>query len=211
MMHIELLVEEPSAEEALKNIIPKIIGNQITFKIHHFPDKPSLLKNLPNRLKGYKTWIPEDYYIVVLVDLDKNDCHELKTKLEKFASEAGFTTKSNRKENENFQVLNRIAIEELEAWFFGDISALINAYPRISPNILKKAKYRNPDAITGGTWETMERLLKGKGYHKGGLQKITLAKDVSIHMNPDINHSKSFQVFRDGILEMIQNQPIVFI
>jgi len=207
-MHIEFLVEEPSTEEALKNIIPKIIGQQITFRIHNFSGKRNLLKNLPNRLKGYRNWIPEDYRIVILINRDDDDCHELKKQLETFASDTGFITKSRQQGNVDFQVLNRIAIEELEAWFFGDIPALTAAYPRISRNLHRKAKYRNPDAITGGTWETMERLLNWHGYHKGGLQKITLAKDVSFYMEPILNRSRSFQVFRNGILQLIQHPPI---
>ncbi|MGD0827532.1 MAG: DUF4276 family protein [Desulfobaccales bacterium] len=55
------------------------------------------------------------------------------------------------------QVLNRIAIEELESWFFGDGIALKTAYPGIPETLDKKSKYRNPDAIER-TWEALERL-----------------------------------------------------
>lgn len=50
-----------------------------------------------------------------------------------------------------FQVVNRIAVEELEAWFFGDWSALQAAYPRVPATIPQKARFRDPDAIVGGT------------------------------------------------------------
>ena len=33
-MHIEFLVEEPSAEAALKNLVPKLMGEDISFNIH---------------------------------------------------------------------------------------------------------------------------------------------------------------------------------
>ena len=33
-MHLEIMVEEPSAEEALSLLIPKIIGTKATFAIH---------------------------------------------------------------------------------------------------------------------------------------------------------------------------------
>ena len=78
----------------------------------------------------------------------EEDCHELKAYLEKAADdEASFVTKSSAAPNENFQVVNRLAIEELEAWFFGDVEAMHTAYsknPNKSPR--SKAKYRNPDA-----------------------------------------------------------------
>jgi hypothetical protein len=41
-MHIEFLVEEASTEIALKEIVPKIIGNVHTFKIHNFQNKDRL-------------------------------------------------------------------------------------------------------------------------------------------------------------------------
>ena len=57
-MHIEFLVEEQSAESALVNLIPKIIGREVSFKIHPFQGKPNLLANLPARLRGYRQWLP---------------------------------------------------------------------------------------------------------------------------------------------------------
>ena len=101
--------------------------------------------------------------------------------------------------NQTFQILNRLAIEELEAWFFGDIEALVQAYPRVSPTLNRRRGYRDPDAIKGGTWEALERVLKRAGYFPSGMPKIAVARTVSTFMNPDHNSSRSFQVFRDGI------------
>ena len=150
-MHIEFLVEEPSAEVALSNIIPKIIGHDISFAIHPHQGKQDLFKKLPGRLKGYRAWLPEDWRIVVLIDADKEDCKKLKAKLEEIAREKRLLTKSATSGSSNFQVLNRLAIEELEAWFFGDVEALHAAYPRVPINLGKKANYRDPDTIKGGT------------------------------------------------------------
>ena len=61
-----------------------------------------------------------------------------------------------------FQVLNRIAIEELEAWFFGDVQALNQAYPKTPKTLGHKSRYKDPDSIKGGTWESMERELKDR-------------------------------------------------
>jgi len=129
-MHVEFLVEEPSAEAALFNIIPKIL-HDVTFRIHPFQGKQDLFSKLLPRLKGYRGWLPEDWKIVVLVDTDDEDCKELKAKLEERAQTAGLMTKSRRTGESYFQVLNRLAVEELEAWFFGDVEALHYVYPRI--------------------------------------------------------------------------------
>lgn len=202
-MHIEFLVEEPSAKEALQNLLPKILCENITFNIHSFWGKDDLLKKLPNRLKGYKSWLPDNDRIVVLVDQDSENCITLKEKLEQIAIDAGFVTKTSTNTSQ-FQVLTRIAIEELEAWFFGDIEALVKAYPGVSPNLGSKAAYRDPDAILGGTWEALERELKKAGHHQGGLEKLKLAREVSIYMTPAKNRSQSFQVFYIGLLKMIE-------
>ena len=197
-MHFEFLVEEPSAEAALQNLLPLILGHT-DFAIHPSQGKVVLIRNLPGRLKGYKHWLPQDWRIVVLVDQDDDDCHRLKAALEEAAIGAGLTTKSKRKSGTNFQVLNRVAIEELEAWFFGDPDAVVRAYPRVSASFAHKESYRHPDRIRGGTWEALERLLQRAGYHRGGLSKIRAARDISAHMVPARNSSESFSAFRDGL------------
>ena len=85
----------------------------------------------------------------------------------------------------SFQVLNRIVVEELEAWFFGDVPAIRQAYPKVSANLANQQPYRDPDAIKGGTWEALERVLKKAGYHLGGLQKKKASSDISQYMNPE--------------------------
>jgi hypothetical protein len=202
-MHIEFLVEELSAEEALTHILPKILSAEVTFDIHSYQGKDDLLTKLLSRLKGYRSWLPADCKIVILVDLDDDNCQALKAKLEQQANQAGFVTKSNAKDGMNFYVLNRIAIEELEAWYFGDVAAIHEAYPRFPLTISNKAAYRDPDAISGGTWEALERELQKVGYYSNGLAKIAVAKDISAHMQPERNRSKSFQVFRQGLLDMV--------
>ena len=166
-VHIKFFLEELSAEEVLRRILPKILSPHVTCIFHVFEGKEDMLEELPKHLKGHQ-WIPNDWRIIVLIDEDRRDCHELKAYLEKAAHEAGFVTKSGAAPNEDFQVVNRLAIEELEAWFFGDIEALHAAYPRISINLDTKAKYRNPDTIAGGTDKVLERLL---------IQKTTIRDD----------------------------------
>jgi len=202
-MHIEFLVEEPSAEAALSNIVPKILEQNVSFRIHPHQGKHDLLKNLLSRLRGYKTWLPEDWRIVILVDGDDEDCRHLKAKLEEIARDVSFITKSRCDSSLNFQVLNRLAIEDLEAWFFGDVEALHEAYPRISLNLGRRAKYRDPDAIRGGTWETLEREFKKAGYFSSGMSKILVARQVSLYMRPERNQSRSFQVFHQGLLDLV--------
>lgn len=201
-MHIEFLVEEPSVEAALRNLVPMICGSSISFDIHAFRSKSDLLAKLPLRLRGYGNFLPSEWRIVVLVDEDRQDCIALKDELEKAANDAGLVTRSRAQEGSRFHVLNRIAVEELEAWFFGDIPAIHQAYKKIPLTLDTKSAYRDPDAIKGGTWEAMERELQKMGYFKGGLAKIKAARTISANMEPARNRSRSFQIFRQGLMSI---------
>lgn len=207
-MHFEFLVEEASLESALTQILPKFLPSTVTFKIHGFRGKTDLLAKLPNRLNGYQAWLPPDWKIVILIDEDREDCLKSKQQLEIMAISAGLITKSSCKKDKSFQVLNRIVVEELEAWFFGDVDAICQAYPKVSTNLANQEPYRDPDAIKGGTWEALERVLKKAGYHQGGLEKYKASTEISKYMNPESNRSKSFQVFYQGLLESINSQQV---
>ncbi|HUW30965.1 MAG TPA: DUF4276 family protein, partial [Planctomycetota bacterium] len=96
----------------------------------------------------------------------------------------------------------RLAIEELEAWYFGDWEAVRAAYPRLPGTI--PARYRDPDAVKGGTWEALERLMQKAGYFRGGLRKIELAGMVAPNMDPARNASSSFKAFSAALADMVQ-------
>jgi Domain of unknown function (DUF4276) len=201
-VHIEFLVEDLSTREALLILLPKMLHSGTEYEIHAFRGKQDLFSKLPSRLKGYAGWIPEEWRIVILVDRDNEDCQELKKKLEQFALDSGFITKTRQSNRQPFRILNRIMIEELEAWFFGDAQAILKAYPGI-PNFSQKAKYREPDAIQGGTWEALERELQKAGHFRGGLDKVEAARKIAKFMDPKINRSASFQVFYQGLLNLV--------
>jgi Domain of unknown function (DUF4276) len=198
-MHIEFLVEDFSTQEALLHLLPKMLPEETEYAVRFFGGKEDLLRKLPNRLAGYKSWMTEDWRIVVLIDRDNDDCKSLKSKLEAISHQAGFMTKTNQGPDQSFQVLNRIMIEELEAWFFGDIPAICQAYTGIKPSLAQNAKYRDPDAIKGGTWEALQRELQSKGYFKMGLDKVKAAREIAVRMDPSRNRSASFQSFRIGL------------
>lgn len=201
-MHVEFLVEELSMEAALETLVPRVIGTSASFSTRVFGSKSTLLAKLEARLRGYSHGLPADWRIVVVVDKDREDCRKLKAKLEAAASRAHLRTMSTSGRPRQGSVLNRIAIEELEAWFFGDVPALVQAYPGVPPNLAAKSRYRDPDGIKGGTWEALERVLQQAGHHLGGLEKIRAAREITAQMDPSQNSSKSFQIFRDGLMAL---------
>lgn len=197
--HIEFLVEETSAEAALRILLPKFVSSKVTYRIHPFQGKPDLFKHLHKRLLGYSAWLPSSHCIIVLFDEDRQDCIELKSDVERIAQKSGFFTKSSPAPNGEYQIVFRICVEELEAWLLGDITAIKTAYPRVPATLGKRQGYRNPDAISGGTWEALERVLQKGGYHTAGLSKTQAARDICAHMQPERNTSHSFCLFRDTL------------
>lgn len=198
--HIDFLVEESSMETALRKLVPKIIGN-MSFEVHPFLCKDDLLLKLRNRLVGYAAWIPDTWRVVIIVDRDDDDCHMLKSRLEGMAADVGLVTRSCA-HGGPYVVVNRLAIEELEAWYFGDWEAVRTSYPRVSRTIPAQAGYRNPDSVAGGTWEAFERILRRAGYFKEGLAKIEAADTVASNMDPTRNRSRSFQVLRSALEDL---------
>ena len=200
--HLEVLVEEPSMEAFLGALLPRLLPADRTFVVHPFQGKADLLDKLQDRLRGYASWLPTDWRVVVVVDRDDDDCVALKAQLEAMAKKARLRTRTGGGK-QPWQLVNRIAIEELEAWYFGDWLAVCGVYPRVSARVVSQTGYRNPDAIVGGTWEAFERVLRRHGYFRGGLGKIEAARALGAAIDPQRNRSASFVQFRDAVLEAV--------
>lgn len=198
--HLELLVEEPSMEFFLRALLPRLLPHDRTFEVHPFQGKSDLLGKLESRLRGYAAWLPPDWRIVVVVDRDDQDCRVLKRLLESIARRAGLLTRA-RSATAPWQLVNRIAIEELEAWYFGDWAAVCAAYPRASSNVPRRQGFRDSDAIVGGTWEAFERVMQSYGYFKGGLPKIEAARAIAACVDPARSSSRSFRTFSEVVVE----------
>lgn len=104
--HVEVLVEEPSMEAALRVLLPRVLG-ELSFEVYSHQCKDDLLRCLPDRLRGYAAWLPDDYRIVVVVDRDDDDCLALKQRLEQMASDAQLRSRSNAGDRP-YQVVNRL-------------------------------------------------------------------------------------------------------
>jgi hypothetical protein len=198
--HFEFLVEEPSAEAFLTEVLPRVLGDEITFQIHVYQGKTDLLAQLQRRLRGYASWLPPTWRIVILIDRDQADCGVLKAQLEAAAAAANLSTRSTAT-GADWQVVSRLAIEELEAWYFGDWTSVVAAFPKASENTIRKAAYRHCDAIAGGTWEALERVLGKAGYFAGGLRKVEAARAIGERFDPGRCISPSFNCLRKALDE----------
>lgn len=188
-------------EAFLRMLLPSVLPHGKTFEVYPFQGKADLLDKLSSRLRGYARWLPSNYRIFVVVDRDDDDCRALKGVLEQKASESGLPTRSTSLAD--WKIVNRIAIEELEAWYFGDWSAVRQAYPRASDKTPRKAAFRDPDAIAGGTWEALERILQNAGYYSTGIRKIESARNIGARFQADRCTSRSFAAFRNAVIEAV--------
>lgn len=197
-MTIEVLVEEPSMEKALRHLLPKIVQGRARVKPINMRNKSRLLKELPNRLRAYRRRMDkgERLRILVLVDRDSEDCKELKNRLETMARAAGLRTKASPDNGDDFHVVIRIVIEELESWFMGDEDALRSAFTRLRGVGFPKT-FKNPD--NGGRWERLHQFLRKHGIYPNSYPKIEAAQKIAPHMDPSRNRSRSFQCFREGV------------
>lgn len=198
-MRIEFLVEEPSAEEALKHLLPRLVKQRAQWKLINLGSKYKLLKALPQRLAAYRQRIAagENLRVVVLVDRDNDDCAALKVQLEDAARRSALATKSAPGIDGRFYVVNRIVIEELESWFIGDPVALRQAFTSLPRIDERSGIFRTPD--NGGTWEALHRFLKRHGIYKSSYPKIDAARRIAPNLDLQANRSPSFRVFVQGV------------
>ena len=198
-MHIEILVEDSSGKALLEILVPRIIGQQgapHTWRIigyrgigrlpegiqsHADPAKRVLLSQLPRLLKGYGR-TPGIDAVVLVIDSDKRDCKVFLSEL---------TTAIAAYEPKPPNILVRLAIEEIEAWYLGDKTALCTAYPRIKMHTISTYVQDSPC----NTWELLaEATAKSPGGTKREWpMKIGPLMDVNANLSP------SFGKFRDGL------------
>jgi len=200
--HLEFLVEEPSMEAFLGEVLQRILPEGCSHAIYPFQGKGDLLKKLKSRLCGYARWLPEDCRIIVVVDRDADDCRDLKKRLEKVAAVAGLRTRT-ASGAKTWQLVNRIVVEELEAWYFGEWEAVRSAFPGLPSTPPQTRAFRHPDAVSGGTWEAFERVLKKNGYFKTGLRKIEAARAIGARFDPGKCCSPSFCRFYEAVREAV--------
>ena len=198
---IQIHVEEPSMEAFKQALLPRMLTSAVAWKIIDYGSKQQLLARLPQRLLGYAQY--DAAYrpkLMVLVDRDDDDCAALKAQLETACEAALLRTKGRPADSGDFDVVNRIVVEELEAWFFGDPEALQEVWPGTRRS-LGKAAYRDPDAVRGGTHEALLRVLKSAGHLRDAdrLPKIEIARIMGHVLNVQRSRSSSFQHFQTGL------------
>jgi hypothetical protein len=200
-LHLEFLLEGESDEIVLEALLPKILPAKTTYALHVFQGKQNLLKKLPERLRGYRSWLPPHWRLVILRDSDREDCKKLKEHIKDIVARESFSIFSNTEVTKEGIVIIRLAMQEMEAWFLGDAEALRQAYPRLPETLDQRQGYRQPDAIPS-PWLKLEKTLKAAGYQPGG--KIEVARKIAPFLAPSRNRSRSFQLFWQTLVRVSQ-------
>lgn len=200
-LHIH--VEEPSMQAFLEGLLPRVLDQGTPFKIINHESKHQLLAAVPKRLLGYSRYsrVATRPKVLVLLDRDADNCIKLKAQLEKACRDANLTSKSMPELDGSFEVVNRIIVEELEAWYFGAVPALVVAFPGVPATLADKQGFRDPDAVRGGTHEQLLKVLQRAGHFAGldRLPKIATARTMGLLVDPATNRSTSFSHFLSGL------------
>lgn len=206
-MHIEICVEDGSGKIFLDNILPSIIRQDVTWKVHGYKgigriprniqntnraQHRIILDNLPKLIRGCAN-TPYVTALIIVVDTDNKDCIEFLNELKAIHAQVA----------PNANVIFRLAIEEMEAWMLGDPNAIQAAYPNVKMAVI--AAY-DQDSVCG-TWEVLadavhaggSAALKAEGWPAPGRVKCEWATNIPPHMDVSANASPSFNKLLEAL------------
>jgi hypothetical protein len=176
MNNIVVMVEEASMKVVVEEIAKKLGLKQRTTVLSH-QGKTDLEASFPRKLKSWN--MPGETRFVICRDNDGSNCRLLKDKLVESAKASA---------KHEFKV--RIVMNELEAWYLGDLPALEHV-GLVKPGFAKKygakKSFREPERLTNAKQELL-KLVKSRGQN-------TLAKIIAPHLDLEQNAAPSFIQF----------------
>lgn len=178
MTSLVFFLEELSAKEMLKGVLPRLLPDiQAYFVV--FEGKQDLEKQLVRKMRLWQG----DAHFVVMRDQDSGDCRKIKSGLVALCQEAGKS-----------QALVRIACKELESFYLGDLKAVEQGLGlKGLAKSQSSTKFRNPDALTNASQEL-------KNITKGQYQKVSGSRAIAPFLLLDDAHcSTSFKALINGL------------
>lgn len=183
MTHLVLFLEELSAMELMKGVLPRILPESVFVKYIVFQGKQDLEKQVGIKLRA---WQKPDTRFVVLRDKDSGDCLQVKEKLVAICKNAGKP-----------DALVRIACHELESWYLADLLAVERGLGIEGLAVLQdKWKFKNPDGLADPVQE-MKRLTKNM------YQKVDGSRKIGPYLLLDNKRSTSFYNFITGVRRLV--------
>jgi len=200
-MFIEVLTEGTSDVPAVLEVLTRkfrLVTN-VDFRIHPHrgrgklpanplarPDKKQfgLLDQLPAKLRGFGRYMDEHSLVLVLIDVDDDDCRALLQRLEMLL---------NQHPHKPPKILFRLAIEETESWFIADPDAVKRAFSSATISIIRDIP---PDAIIGA-WEKLAECIGEKDGSPPS--KLRWAQEIVPYLDLDNPRSPSLRRFISGL------------
>lgn len=184
---VEFLLEEPSMENFLLEILPRILPEGYKLNINCFlrphQGKNDLQKSIQNKIRAFSNFY-KPIKVIIIHDQDYSDCKALKNHIFNICQQNG-----------NCPVLIRIPCRELENWYLGDMDAIETVYPRFKASSYKyRSKYRVVDNCFGA--QELEKIITD-------FQKGYASKNIPKYMDIAINKSVSFNQFISGIKKFL--------
>lgn len=178
------LLEEPSAKEMLKAVLPKVLPSNVDVRYMVFEGKQDLEKNLERRLRA---WQQPKTCFLVMRDQDSGNCISIKNGLAAKIRESGKSSVS----------LIRVACRELESFYLGDLAAVEQGLKLKNISKLQtKSKFRTPDKLRNPVME-LERITQGT------YQKVQGSRRISPFLKLDgTNASVSFNALICGLQKL---------
>ena len=204
-MTIHVLVEGPSEHAFLERWAPRLLGD-VPMKIHPHqgkgslpadldarpePSRRGLLDQLPAKLRGFAAALdPVADAVLILVDADDDEPDAFASKIT-----AAAQTIAPR-----LRLSVRLAVEEFEAFYLGDLRALERAFPTAK---MSRARAYVPDSICG-TWELFGRIVGD-----GGGNKVAWAEAMGprVTTRPEKSRSPSFKAMVAAFMELVPLPP----
>jgi len=203
-MKLHILVEGPSEKAFLENWLPRFLPHGHTFKIYPHrgkgkipgntsakPDtkRQGILDQLPAKLRAFGRILnPETERVIVLVDLDNDDCILLKNRMNELLSYCDPPP----------VVMFRIAIEETEAFYMGDSKAVRRSFPKAN---LQKLRSYKQDSICN-TWEKFQDVIGEKSEDKVGWGRKMGLSLTTEWKGKNAGKSPSFRCFCKALLKL---------
>lgn len=197
-MIVHALVEGPSDKAFLERWAKRLLpGHELRAYPHQGkgklsggrpgPRRRGLLDQLPAKLAAYgQSLDPDEARVLVLIDADDDDIRGLAERLESLLGSL----------NPAPRVFFAFAVEELEAFYLGDLAALQRAFPDFDR---ARAQAYVPDSICG-TWE-----LFGKIVGDAGGNKVAWAEAMGDRLTTRCGNSRSpsFREVCTGLRDLV--------
>ena len=186
MRNLVCFLEEASAREMLKGVLPRLLPDDIQCHYIVFEGKQDLERQLVRKLRD---WQKPDSAFLVMRDQDAAECRDVKNRLVTLCARA------NRP-----KALVRIACRELESFYFGDLAAVERGLEmRNLVGNQGRRRYRVPDAIVAPSRQ-LEQLTGG------AYQKIGGSRRIGLELALEGNTSRSFNALLSGIRALFQRE-----